>query len=120
MLIPVVRLECFENLARHFDDAFERVQARPVNVSRARLLFGIPIWRRQLGAPDRVDLDYAVRPTFVDGELCVLRSPAVCAGDAELRRERVYILKRMRNRLWQDGSFTGLSDRPVFGFELDP
>ena len=89
-------------------------------VSQARLLFGIPIWRRQLGAPDRVDLDYAVRPTFVDGELCVLRSPAVCAGDAELRRERVYILKRMRNRLWQDGSFTGLSDRPVFGFELDP
>ena len=89
-------------------------------VSRARLLFGIPIWKRRLGAPECFDLDYAVRPTFVDGELCVMRAPAVSAGDAELRGGRVYILKRMRNRLWQDGSFTGLSDKPVLGFELEP
>jgi len=89
-------------------------------VSRARLLFGVPIWRERLGAPEMLDLDYGIRPTFVDGELMVLRSPAVSAGDTELRTARVYILKRMRNRLWQDGSFTGLSDRPVFGFDLEP
>jgi hypothetical protein len=70
-------------------------------VSKARLLFGIPIWRRQLDGRDSVDLDHAVRPTFVDGNLCVMRAPPVRAGDCELRPERVYILQRMRNRLWQ-------------------
>lgn len=90
-------------------------------VSRARLLFGIPIWRRRVGNAVTIDVDHAVRPTYVDGELCVLRSPAVTAGDCELRPERIYLLRRMRNRLWQgDGSFRGLSDRPVLGFELDP
>ena len=89
-------------------------------VSRARLLFGIPIWKKRLEVPETLDLDYGIRPTFVDGELCVLRAPAITAGDAELRGGRVYLLKRMRNRLWQDDSFVGMSDKPVFGFELDP
>ena len=90
-------------------------------VSRARLLFGLPIWKRRLRGPGPVDLDHAVRPTYVDGDLCILRSPAVSAGDCELRPERFYLLRRMKNRLWQgDGSFKGLSDRPVFGFDLDP
>jgi hypothetical protein len=91
-------------------------------VSRARLFLGVPLWRRQLSQTSpSVDFDHAVRPTYVDGELCVLRAPAVCAGGCELRAERVYVLRRMKNRLWQgDGSFSGLSDKPVFGFELDP
>ena len=33
---------------------------------------------------------------------------------------QLYLLERMRNRLWQDGSFKGLSDKPLLGFELDP
>jgi len=89
-------------------------------VSRARLLFGVPVWKREVRGDDTIDLDHALRPTFVDGELLVLRAPAVRAGDQQLRPERVYLLRRMKNRLWQDGSFMGLSDRPVLGFELDP
>ena len=42
-----------------------------------------------------------VRPTFVDGELCILRAPAVHAGPQTLRPERVYLLRRMKNRLDQ-------------------
>ena len=43
------------------------------------------------------------------------------AGPQPLRPERVYLLRRMKNRLDQgDGSFKGLSDRPVMGFELEP
>ena len=62
-----------------------------------------------------------MRPTFVDGELCILRAPAVYAGPQPLRPERVYLLRRMKNRLDQgDGSVKGLSDRPVMGFELEP
>ena len=89
-------------------------------VSTARLLFGVPIWKRQLSGPASADLDHAVRPTFVDGEICVLRAPAVRAGDCELRADRIYVLRRLKNRLWQDGTFEGLSDKPVLGFELDP
>ena len=90
-------------------------------VSRARLIFGIPVWKQSVASPSAiVDFDHAVRPTFVDGDVCILRAPAVLAGECELRPERVYLLKRMRDRLWQDGSFIGLSDRPVFGFDLEP
>tara|TARA_B110001452_G_scaffold144335_1_gene120037 strand:- start:912 stop:1619 length:708 start_codon:yes stop_codon:yes gene_type:complete len=89
-------------------------------VSRARLLFGVPVWRWPVRAPASVDFDHEVRPTYVDGDACVLRAPAVFAGNRELRPERVYLLRRMKNRLWQDGSFTGLTDKPVFGFDLDP
>lgn len=89
-------------------------------VSSARLFLGVPVWRRQLAPPLSADLDHAVRPTYVDGDLCILRAPAVVAGDAELRTERVYLLGRRKNRLWQDGTFKGLSDRPVMGFDLDP
>ena len=80
------------------------------------------MWKRSVAAPalTSIDFDHAVRPTFVDGEVCILRAPAVLAGDSELRPERVYLLKRMRNRLWQDGSFVGLSDRPVLGFDIEP
>ena len=77
-------------------------------MSQARLLLGIPIWRRRLVTPVTLDLDYGIRPTFVDGELCVLRAPAITAGDDELRAGRVYLLKRMRNRLWQDDSFVDM------------
>ena len=89
-------------------------------VSQARLLLGIPVWRRRVRDGASIDLDLAVRPTFVDGELCILRAPAVTAGDHQLRPERVYLLRRMKNRLWQDGTFKGLSDQPVLGFELEP
>ena len=89
-------------------------------VSEARLIFGIPVWRRHVRAPLNTDFDYAIRPTFLDGELCVLRAPAVLVDDIELRGERLYLLRRKRNRLWQDGTFQGLTDRPLFGFELDP
>lgn len=90
-------------------------------VSSARLLFGVPLWRRTLtSAPPSTDLDHSIRPTFVDGDFLVLRAPAVLAGDRELRAARVWLLKRRRNRLWQDGSFQGLSDKPIMGFELDP
>lgn len=89
-------------------------------VSRARLLFGLPLWRAPLLAPLPSDLDHGVRPTYVDGELCILRAPACTAGQTTLRSERVYLLRRRRNRLWQDGSFKGLSDRPLVGFDLDP
>ena len=61
-----------------------------------------------------------MRPVYIDGELMVLRAPAVLAADVELRAERLYLLRRMRNRLWQDGSFKGLSDKPLLGFELEP
>jgi hypothetical protein len=89
-------------------------------VSRAWLLCGIPIWRWRVRPAASADLDHELRPTFVDGEVCILRAPAVRAGDTELRPARVHLLRRMRNRLWQDGSFEGLSDKPVFGFEIDP
>lgn len=89
-------------------------------VSQSRLLFGIPLWKRSVRTAEaNIDLDHAIRPTYVDGDVCILRSPAVIAAERTLRAERVYLLKRMRNRLWQD-PFEGLSDRPVMGFELDP
>ena len=84
------------------------------------MLFGLPLWRAPLLAPLPSDLDHGVRPTYVDGELCILRAPACTAGQTTLRSERVYLLRRRRNRLWQDGSFKGLSDRPLVGFDLDP
>ena len=44
-----------------------------------------------------------------------LRVPSVRAGEScELRSERLYVLSRLRNRLWQQGSFSGLSDRMGF------
>ena len=61
-----------------------------------------------------IDLDHALRPTYVDGDWMVLRAPAVSAGRLELREGRVYVLTRRRNRLWQDDSFYGLSDRMNF------
>ena len=89
-------------------------------VSRARLLLGLPLWKRRVEAWN-CDLDHAVRPTFVDGDCCILRAPAVTAGaDVELRPERVWMLRRLKNRLWQDSTFVGLSDRPLAGFDLDP
>ena len=36
------------------------------------------------------------------------------AGESELRAERVYLLRRLRNRMWQDSTFKGLSDSGVF------
>ena len=89
-------------------------------VSRARLLLGIPFWRRRIRGQGSLDLDHAVRPTFVDGGLCVLRVPAISAAGTLLRQERFYLLQRIRHRLWQDGSFVGLSDAPLMGFDLDP
>lgn len=89
-------------------------------VSRSRLLLGVPLWRRAIKTPLDVDLDHALRPTFVDGDLCILRAPAVRAGPCELRGERTYLLRRMRNRLWQmDGTFKGLSDSSMPGV-VDP
>lgn len=84
-------------------------------VSRAVLLFGIiPIFRRRIKDPkDQADLDHALAPTFVDGEYLVLRSPAVVVAgvNVELRAPRVYLLRRQRNRLWQDNSFQGATDK---------
>ena len=58
------------------------------------------------------DLDHALRPTFVDGDYLILRTPAVTAGgDVVLRSKRMYMLRRLRNRLWQDNDFVGMSDR---------
>lgn len=81
--------------------------------STAFMLLGVPLWRRRVpaGSAFDADLDHALRPTYVDGELLILRSPAVTAGDCELRPMRTYLLERQRNRLWQDDSFVGLSDR---------
>jgi len=79
-------------------------------VSASRLLLGIPLWSSPVADAD-ADLDHCLRPTYVDGSFLVLRSPAVCVGDVELRTERVYLLRRQRNPLWQDDTFVGLSDR---------
>ena len=47
--------------------------------------------------------------------MLVLRAPAVSAGEGcLLRPARLYVLSRQRNRLWQDNSFQGLSDRAGF------
>lgn len=85
-------------------------------ISRSRLLFGVRIWSRRIpsSAAEPPDLDHALRPTFVDGEWLVLRAPPVFAGESELRAERVYLLRRLRNRMWQDSTFKGLSDSGVF------
>ena len=82
-------------------------------VSRAWLLCGIPLWRRGVRAPQSdADLDHGARPTYVCGEFLVMRSPAVRAGDVELRPGRLYLLRRLKNHLWQgDEDFKGLSDR---------
>ena len=59
------------------------------------------VWRWRVQAPASIDFDHDVRPTYVDGDACVLRAPAVLAGDRELRPERVYLLRRIRNRfIW--------------------
>ena len=83
-------------------------------VSKKWLLFGcIPVWRsRGDSFGMSYDLDYGLRPTYVDGDYLILRTPAVTAGDDFcLRGDRVYMLQRVRNRLWQDNEFMGLSDR---------
>ena len=85
-------------------------------VSRKLLLLGLAI-RRQPACDLGIDLDYGMRPTYVDGELLVLRSPAVYAGEIELRSGRVYLLRRLKNQLWQDGSFRGLTDVLPLGIE---
>ena len=89
-------------------------------VSRARLLLGMPLWMRSLRRRGRdldPDLDHGIRPTYVDGELLVLRTPPVSVGELELRPARVYLMRRLRNRLWQDGGFMGLTDRIPMGVE---
>ena len=80
---------------------------------RKQLLFGIlPVWRsRSSTLNSSFDLDHALRPTYVDGEILILRAPRVTVGADVLRGDRLYMLRRMRNRLWQDNDFTGLSDR---------
>ena len=86
-------------------------------VSKSWLWLGIP-WRRKKltreAAERDADLDHALRPTYVDGELLVLRAPAVNAGEVQLRAERLYVLERLRNRLWQDNSYVGVSERAGF------
>ena len=47
-------------------------------------LLGLRVWRHDALRAD-ADFDYDVWPTFVDGDLCVLRSPAVVAGGKNLR-----------------------------------
>ena len=85
-------------------------------VSGSWLLFGVPVWQWRIRAPRLpLDLDHGLRPTYVDGQYLVLRSPAVVAGERILRPPRVYLLARQRNRLWQDPTFVGLSD--IMGFE---
>ena len=37
------------------------------NPNQARLLLGVPLWRRRVRDGASADLDHAVRPTFVDG-----------------------------------------------------
>ena len=83
-------------------------------VSRKQLLFGaLPVWRSRSSTLQlSSDLDHALRPTFVDGDYLILRTPAVTAGgDVVLRSKRMYMLRRLRNRLWQDNDFVGMSDR---------
>lgn len=67
-------------------------------------LLGLRVWRHDALRAD-ADFDYDVRPTFVDGDLCVLRSPAVVAGACELRAGRIYVLRRLRHRLWNGDGF---------------
>ena len=43
-------------------------------------LLGMPVWRRRVRRR-AADLDWGIRPTFLDGELLVLRAPAVAAGE---------------------------------------
>jgi hypothetical protein len=87
-------------------------------ISRARLFLGVPVWRRQVAGFD-VDLDHEIGPTFVDGDTAVLRSPSVRVGDSEVRAARVWVLRRLRHRLWQDDSFRGISDSGAIGI-VDP
>jgi hypothetical protein len=86
-------------------------------ISEARLLFGVPLWRRRIRAED-TDLDHEIRPTYVDGDYLVLRSPAVTCGTNEMRPARTYLLSRRRHRLWQadefSNEFVGMSDRAGF------
>uniref|UniRef100_A0A7S0IPB2 Uncharacterized protein n=1 Tax=Calcidiscus leptoporus TaxID=127549 RepID=A0A7S0IPB2_9EUKA len=85
--------------------------------SRTVLLLGLPIWRRPASALG-IDLDHGLCPTYVDGELLIMRSPAVRAGKDQLRAGRVYLLRRLKNQLWQDNSFRGLTDVVPLG--IDP
>ena len=73
-----------------------------VEYERYSLSFlGIPLFRRSVYQFD-ADLDHALRPTFLDGDSCVLRADAVCAGPSRvLRPARTYVLRRDRHALWQ-------------------
>lgn len=72
-------------------------------------VLGLPLWRRRVRRRE-ADLDHGIRPTFLDGEMCVLRAPAVQADTIELRPERIYVMSRIRNVLNNDMEVMGSSN----------
>lgn len=79
-------------------------------------VLGTRVWGGRALRKD-ADYDYNLRPTFVDGELCVLRSPAVVAAASELRAERIYVLRRLRHALWNGDDFVPPPPKWLLGAE---